>query len=129
VRAYGVEKEMHDQFRDLLDANNRAYMSFIHTSRWLGIRLDFGAAMCLTTSALLSVLLRHKISPGYIGRSLLHFLSKSTTAIFFPLYLRVKLEFRCKESREKSLIVVQCLFEVLQWRRGIRVNLSLATYI
>lgn len=67
MRAYGVEREMHDHFRDLLDANNRAYILFVHTSRWLGVRLDFAAALCLTTSALLSVLLRHKISPGYIG--------------------------------------------------------------
>lgn len=69
VRAYGVQKEMHDQFRDLLDVNNRAYIMFVHASRWLGIRLDFGAAMCLTTTALLSVLLRHQVNPGYIGNS------------------------------------------------------------
>ncbi|CAM6097000.1 unnamed protein product [Calypogeia fissa] len=67
VRAYGVEKVMHDHFAELLDANNRAYIMFVHTARWLGIRLDFGAACCLMTTALLSVLLRHTLNPGYIG--------------------------------------------------------------
>ncbi|KAL2644290.1 hypothetical protein R1flu_011877 [Riccia fluitans] len=71
VRAYGIEAAMHDHFRDLIDANHRAMISFFHLSRWLGIRLDFTAAICVATAALLAVLLRNVISPGLVGVVLL----------------------------------------------------------
>lgn len=67
VRAYNMEAAMLDHFRDLMDANHRAYILFVHTSRWLGVRLDYCAAVCVTVTALLAVLLRHKISPGLLG--------------------------------------------------------------
>ncbi|KAL2644293.1 hypothetical protein R1flu_011880 [Riccia fluitans] len=71
VRAYGIEAAMHDHFRDLIDANHRAMISFLHLSRWLGTRLDFTAAICVATTALLAVLLRNVISPGLVGVVLL----------------------------------------------------------
>ncbi|KAL3697480.1 hypothetical protein R1sor_011556 [Riccia sorocarpa] len=71
VRAYGIETATHDHFRDLLDANHRAMIAFLHLSRWLGTRLDFTAAICVATTALLAVLLRNTISPGLVGVVLL----------------------------------------------------------
>ncbi|CAM6113019.1 unnamed protein product [Calypogeia fissa] len=71
VRAYGLEKVMHDHFAELMDANNCAYIMVVHTACWLGVRLDFGAACCLMTAALVSVLLRHTLNPGYIGVALI----------------------------------------------------------
>lgn len=67
VRAYGVEKVMHDHFVELIDANNRAWILFVHTSRWLCIRLEFLATCSLTTATFLSILLRDKLNPGYVG--------------------------------------------------------------
>ncbi|CAM6097228.1 unnamed protein product [Calypogeia fissa] len=67
VRAYGVEKAMHDHFVELIDTNNHAWIMFAHTSRWLAIRLDFVAACCVTTATFLSIILRHKLNAGYIG--------------------------------------------------------------
>lgn len=67
VRAFGAEKKMHDQFLAMIDANHRAFILFVHSSRWLGIRLDFAAAICVSVAALLVVLLRNTISPGLAG--------------------------------------------------------------
>ncbi|KAG0612580.1 hypothetical protein M758_6G039100 [Ceratodon purpureus] len=67
VRAFGAEKRMHDQFIAMIDANHRAFILFVHASRWLGIRLDFAAAICVSIVSLLVVLLRHSISPGLAG--------------------------------------------------------------
>ncbi|KAG0577462.1 hypothetical protein KC19_5G158000 [Ceratodon purpureus] len=67
VRAFGAEKKMHDQFLAMIDANHRAFVLFVHSSRWLGIRLDFAAAICVSVASLLVVLLRNKISPGLAG--------------------------------------------------------------
>ena len=69
MRAYGAEERMHDQFIGMIDANHRAYILFVHASRWLGIRLDFAAGICVTTAALLVVLLRHTLAPGLAGTS------------------------------------------------------------
>jgi ABC-type multidrug transport system fused ATPase/permease subunit len=67
VRAYGAEKRMHNHFIHLIDANHRAFIMFVHSSRWLGVRLDFVAAICVTLTALLVVLRRHSIGPGLAG--------------------------------------------------------------
>jgi hypothetical protein len=67
VRAYGAEKRMHNHFIHLIDANHRAFIMFVHSSRWLGVRLDFVAAICVTVTALLVVLRRHSIGPGLAG--------------------------------------------------------------
>lgn len=74
VRAFGVEKRMHDQFLGMIDANHRAFILFVHSSRWLGIRLDFAAAICVSVASLLVVLLRDKISPGLAGMKFQTFL-------------------------------------------------------
>jgi hypothetical protein len=57
VRAFGGEKKMHDQFLAMIDTNHRAFILFVHSSRWLGIRLDFAAAICVSVAALLIDLL------------------------------------------------------------------------
>jgi len=59
---------MHDQFLGMIDANHRAFILFVHSSRWLGVRLDFAAAVCVAVASLLIVLLRHSISPGLAGK-------------------------------------------------------------
>jgi hypothetical protein len=77
VRAYGAEKRMHNHFIHLIDANHRAFIMFVHSSRWLGVRLDFVAAICVTLTALLVVLRRHSIGPGLAGLLFLLLLSLS----------------------------------------------------
>ncbi|KAH7427040.1 hypothetical protein KP509_10G027600 [Ceratopteris richardii] len=71
VRAFEVQSRMHDQFASLIDTNNRAYILFVHVSRWLGIRLDFCAALCVTVSAALVIFLRHSLASGLAGVVLL----------------------------------------------------------
>lgn len=67
VRAYGQGERLHEQFSRLIDANHRAYILFVHLSRWFALRLDFSATICITMAALLVVLLRHSIAPGLAG--------------------------------------------------------------
>lgn len=88
VRAFGVEKRMHDQFIAMIDANHRAFILFVHASRWLGIRLDFAAAICVATASLLVVLLRHSISPGLGGNILLS--SSSLSLLLCLSYISYK---------------------------------------
>jgi hypothetical protein len=77
IRAFGAEKRMRDQFMAMVDANHRAYVLFVHVARWLGVRLDFVAAICVAFAAILVVVLRHTLSPGIAGTSN-HFFSCST---------------------------------------------------
>jgi hypothetical protein len=81
VRAYGAEKRMHNHFIHLIDANHRAFIMFVHSSRWLGVRLDFVAAICVTLTALLVVLRRHSIGPGLAGLLFLLLLSLSLSLL------------------------------------------------
>ena len=78
VRAFGAEKRMRDQFMAMVDANHRPYVLFVHIARWLGVRLDFVAAICVAFTAILVVILRHTLSPGIAGTSNHFFLSCST---------------------------------------------------
>jgi hypothetical protein len=81
VRAYGAEKRMHNHFIHLIDANHRAFIMFVHSSRWLGVRLDFVAAICVTLTSLLVVLRRHSIGPGLAGLLFLLLLSLSLSLL------------------------------------------------
>ncbi|XP_024398184.1 uncharacterized protein [Physcomitrium patens] len=67
VRAFGAQKRMHDRFLAMIDANHRAFILFVHSSRWLGVRLDLATSMAVATASLLVVLLRNSISPGLAG--------------------------------------------------------------
>ncbi|KAJ7566291.1 hypothetical protein O6H91_02G095800 [Diphasiastrum complanatum] len=67
IRAYGVQPTMHARFAELIDANDRAYILFVHTSRWMAVRLDFAAAICVTASAMMVILLRTNLAPGLTG--------------------------------------------------------------
>lgn len=82
---------MHDQFLAMIDANHRAFILFVHSSRWLGIRLDFAAAICVSVAALLVVLLRNSISPGLAGNNLSNSFDFSTTENFQLFYVCTKL--------------------------------------
>ncbi|KAJ7297173.1 hypothetical protein O6H91_02G139200 [Diphasiastrum complanatum] len=67
VRAYGAQTTMHIRFASLINKNNRVYILSAHASRWLAVRLDFCAAICITAVAMLVVLLRQKLAPGLTG--------------------------------------------------------------
>ncbi|MCO5582210.1 hypothetical protein L7F22_036101 [Adiantum nelumboides] len=67
IRAYGAEETIHTRLANLLDGNNSANILFQHVSRWLSFRLDLAAAVCVTVTALLVVLLQDHIAPGIAG--------------------------------------------------------------
>eukprot|EP00850_Spirogloea_muscicola_P011143 SM000068S20575 [mRNA] locus=s68:197067:208001:- [translate_table: standard] len=67
IRAYGVQDRFLELFVALIDANHRAYILFVHASRWLGIRLDFCAAVCVTVTAVCVLLLRDSLAAGLAG--------------------------------------------------------------
>eukprot|EP00850_Spirogloea_muscicola_P013866 SM000096S24895 [mRNA] locus=s96:433181:441538:+ [translate_table: standard] len=67
IRAYGVQDRFLALFVALIDANHRAYILFVHAGRWLGIRLDFCAAVCVTVTAVCVLLLRHSLAAGLAG--------------------------------------------------------------
>ena len=67
MRAYGVGDEFVSHFCALIDSNHRTFVLFQHCGRWLGIRLDCGAAVMMTAVALGVVLLRNTLAPGLAG--------------------------------------------------------------
>ncbi|MCO5581786.1 hypothetical protein L7F22_035675 [Adiantum nelumboides] len=67
IRAYRAEETIRTRLANLLDGNNSANILFQHVSRWLSFRLDLAAAVCVTVTALLVVLLQDRIAPGIAG--------------------------------------------------------------
>ncbi|XP_024516521.1 canalicular multispecific organic anion transporter 2 [Selaginella moellendorffii] len=67
IRAYNNQKRFHDQLVKLVDNNHKAYILYVHASRWLSTRLDFVTTLSITVAAFLIVLLRNYISPGLTG--------------------------------------------------------------
>eukprot|EP00897_Mesotaenium_endlicherianum_P011044 jgi/Mesen1/9969/ME000072S09378 len=68
VRAYGATPRFLEEYVELIDANHRAYVLFVHCGRWLGVRLDFCAAAIVTATALCVLLLRNHLPAGLAGR-------------------------------------------------------------
>lgn len=67
VRAYNAEATVRDKLARLIDENHRAYILFLHVSRWLGFRLDLVAAFCVTMTALFIITFRDNMVPGLAG--------------------------------------------------------------
>ncbi|CAI5958721.1 unnamed protein product [Closterium sp. NIES-65] len=67
VRAYGAAPAFLQHFIALIDANHRAYIQFVHSGRWLGIRLDLCASALVTLVAILVVVLHGSLPAGYAG--------------------------------------------------------------
>lgn len=67
VRAYKAEERFKALFEALIDVNHRCYILFVHGSRWLGVRLDLLAALCVTVAATCVLVLRNHLAPGIAG--------------------------------------------------------------
>lgn len=67
IRAYGATQRVLSKYMALIDANHRAYVLFVNSGRWLGVRLDLCAAICVMAAALTVVLLRGTLPPGLAG--------------------------------------------------------------
>ncbi|EFJ11981.1 hypothetical protein SELMODRAFT_104, partial [Selaginella moellendorffii] len=67
IRAYNYQKRFHDQLVKLVDNNHKAYILYVHASRWLSTRLDFVTTISITVAAFFIVFLRNYISPGLTG--------------------------------------------------------------
>ena len=72
IRAYGVQSVFADQFTHKLDENTRAYMMFLASSRWLGLRLDMMSSVFVTLFSALAVLTASSISPGLLALALMY---------------------------------------------------------
>ncbi|KAI9095088.1 P-loop containing nucleoside triphosphate hydrolase protein [Phlyctochytrium arcticum] len=69
VRAFGREQDFAKNFTRLQNENTRMYFAFICCARWLGFRLDVGAAIFLAVVALGAVGLADSLGlrPGVVG--------------------------------------------------------------
>ncbi|GAQ87187.1 ATP-binding cassette transporter subfamily C [Klebsormidium nitens] len=67
VRAYCAQERFKALFEALIDVNHRCYILFVHGSRWLGVRLDLLAALCVTVAAACVLILRNHIAAGIAG--------------------------------------------------------------
>ncbi|EFJ21278.1 ATP-binding cassette transporter, subfamily C, member 23, cluster Ib, SmABCC23 [Selaginella moellendorffii] len=67
IRAYNNQKRFHDRLVKLVDNNHKAYILYVHASRWLSTRLDFITSISITVAAFLIVFLRNYISSGLTG--------------------------------------------------------------
>lgn len=92
----------------MIDVNHRCYILFVHGSRWLGVRLDLLAALCVTVAAACVLILRNHIAAGIAGVVLVQ--SLQLTGLF---QVRSNLVFLSRLC-EKCLVLCQ-LSCVLSW--------------
>ena len=72
IRAFGMQRPFGDQFVAYQDANTRAILAFIQTSRWLGLRLDLLSCVFLTATVFTLAATRASLPPGLVGLSLVY---------------------------------------------------------
>ena len=77
LRAYNLEQSATASFQRQLDANIRAWFSFLYVSRWLGFRLDSICAVLMVCVSLVSVALRDTIDVGLLSFAIVYTLSLS----------------------------------------------------
>ena len=77
LRAYDLEHAATTSFEKQLDANIRAWFSFLYVSRWLGFRLDATCAVLMIAVSLVSVVLREVVDVGLLSFAIVYTLSLS----------------------------------------------------
>ncbi|KAK3250532.1 hypothetical protein CYMTET_40092 [Cymbomonas tetramitiformis] len=80
VRAYQSETRLRKSFNDAVNRNNNATLLYLNAGRWLGVRLDFIAAVAIVVAAGLVFLLRDVLPPGLAGVVLVY--SLQMTGLF-----------------------------------------------
>lgn len=80
VRAYQSETRLRKSFNDAVNRNNNATLLYLNAGRWLGVRLDFIAAIAIVVAAALVFLLRDVLPPGLAGVVLVY--SLQMTGLF-----------------------------------------------
>lgn len=72
IRAFGWQSFVEDKAKDLLDRSQRPFYLLFAVQRWLTLVLDFVVAAVATILIVLVVVLRGKLSAGYVGVALLN---------------------------------------------------------
>lgn len=72
IRAFGWQSFVEDKAKDLLDRSQRPFYLLFAVQRWLTLVLDFVVAAVATILIVLVVVLRGKLSSGYVGVALLN---------------------------------------------------------
>eukprot|EP00854_Cymbomonas_tetramitiformis_P006943 gene6943-8283_t len=74
------ETRLRKSFNDAVNRNNNATLLYLNAGRWLGVRLDFIAAVAIVVAAGLVFLLRDVLPPGLAGVVLVY--SLQMTGLF-----------------------------------------------
>ncbi len=72
IRAFGWQSQIESHSRDLLDRSQRSFYLLYAVQRWLTLVLDLVVAGIAVLLIVLVVMLRGKISPGYVGVALVN---------------------------------------------------------
>ncbi|KAH3906329.1 hypothetical protein HBI56_195160 [Parastagonospora nodorum] len=72
IRAFGWQSFVEEKAKDLLDRSQRPFYLLFAVQRWLTLVLDFVVAGIATILIVLVVVLRGKLSAGYVGVALLN---------------------------------------------------------
>ncbi|CAF3273130.1 unnamed protein product [Rotaria sp. Silwood2] len=70
IRAFNVQGDFLNMFMERIDTNSRAYFILFATARWFGLRLDLVASLLTLVTAILAVVLRHRIDPSAAALSI-----------------------------------------------------------
>lgn len=70
IRAFNVTDDFLRLFTDRIDANYRAYFTLNAAARWFGLNLDLMTSLLTFTTAILSVVLHHRINSAAAALSL-----------------------------------------------------------
>lgn len=77
LRAFRIDELFTRRFQGEVDANGRAWFSFLMCSRWLGFRLDLESTAILVLAAYLAVILKDQVGLGLIGFALVYAMNLS----------------------------------------------------
>jgi ABC-type multidrug transport system fused ATPase/permease subunit len=71
IRGFKVKDDFIQTFINRIDANTRTYIPLLSGIHWFGLRLDFTAAMFILVSAVLSIVMSHRIDASLAAFSLM----------------------------------------------------------
>ena len=77
IRAFGWQSHLESFGRELLDRSQRPFYLLFAVQRWLTLVLDLVVAGLAVLLMVLVVVLRHSISPGYVGVALVNIIQFS----------------------------------------------------
>jgi ABC-type multidrug transport system fused ATPase/permease subunit len=82
IRAYGCEEYfIRTNYRNI-DTHNRPYFSFLATTRWLGVRINFAGALVAFFATAFALINTKNLDPAAAGLSLSYALSFNETILW-----------------------------------------------